>query len=218
MVVRVAERAQASGASSVLVATDDERIASVCVAYGVPCEMTSNAHRTGTERIVEVVGRKGYSEDTLVVNVQGDEPFIEPALIARVAEELTHRFGVEMATAACPITDRYTFLDPSAVKVVRDAAGCAMYFSRAPIPFGHALPAMTLRHLGLYAYRVGFLQRYAQLSPCPMEATESLEQLRVLWHGYRIAVAVVADVAARGVDTREDLARARQRGCWSRRV
>jgi 3-deoxy-manno-octulosonate cytidylyltransferase (CMP-KDO synthetase) len=215
MVVRVAERAQASGASAVLVATDDERIAHACTAHGVKWTMTRSDHATGTDRIAEVVTREGYNDDTIVVNVQGDEPKIEPALIRDVATQLAHHPLAAMATAAHPITDRETFVNPNVVKVVLDETGCAMYFSRAPIPFprdaelagASALPEgmLALRHIGLYAYRAGFLKAYPHLPPCPLEAFEALEQLRALWHGHRIAVAVVHYTPAPGVDTAGDL-------------
>ncbi len=216
MVVSVAEQAQASGASAVLVATDDERIAQACTAHGVKWTMTRSDHPTGTDRIAEVVTREGYPDDTIVVNVQGDEPKIEPALIGQVAAELASHSGAAMATAAHPIADRDTFFNPNAVKVVLDQAGCALYFSRAPIPFPRdaglartaTLPAgiPALRHIGIYAYRAGFLKTYPQLAACPLEAFEALEQLRALWHGHRIAVAVVHYTPAPGVDTAEDLA------------
>ncbi len=216
MVVRVAERALASGASAVLVATDDERIARACATHGVRSIMTRSDHATGTDRIAEVAAREGLADDAIVVNVQGDEPLIEPALIQRVAAELAHHPVAAMATAAHPITDRATFLNPNVVKVVLDEAGCAMYFSRAPIPFPRdaeragapQLPAALpgLRHVGLYAYRAGFLAAFPRLAPCPLEAFEALEQLRALWHGHRIAVAIVDHAPAPGVDTAEDLA------------
>jgi 3-deoxy-manno-octulosonate cytidylyltransferase (CMP-KDO synthetase) len=216
MVVRVAARARASGASAVLVATDDERIAHACAAHGVRCIMTRGDHATGTDRIAEVAIREGLAEDAIVVNVQGDEPLLEPALIRGVAAHLAHHPVAAMATAAHAITDRETFLNPNVVKVVLDEAGCAMYFSRAPIPFprdasqtgAQQLPAglPALRHVGLYAYRVGFLKAYPHLVACPLEQFEALEQLRALWHGHRIAVAIVDHPPAPGVDTAEDLA------------
>lgn len=216
MVVLVAERAEASGASTVLVATDDERIARACTAHGVKWTMTRSDHPTGTDRIAEVVTREGYHDDTIVVNVQGDEPNVEPALIRDVATQLAHHPVAAMATAAHPIRDRESFFNPNVVKVVLDEAGCALYFSRAPIPFPRdaelarastlptGLPA--LRHIGLYAYRAGFLKSYPHLARCPLEAFEALEQLRALWHGHRIAVAVVHYTPAPGVDTAQDLA------------
>jgi 3-deoxy-manno-octulosonate cytidylyltransferase (CMP-KDO synthetase) len=219
MVVRVAERARASGATSVLVATDDERIARACTAHGVKWTMTRSDHATGTDRIAEVVAREGYADDTIVVNVQGDEPLIEPALVRDVASQLAHHPVAAMATAAHPIADREMLWNPNVVKVVRDESGCALYFSRAPIPFPRdaelaraaALPAglLALRHIGLYAYRAGFLKGYPHLAPSPLEQFEALEQLRALWHGHRIAVAVVDHPPAPGVDSAEDLAAVR---------
>lgn len=219
MVVRVAENAKKSGASAVLVATDDERIADKCQEHGVPWLMTRNDHATGTDRIAEAVTREGYADDTIVVNVQGDEPNIQSTLIRNVAAELARHPVAAMATAAHHITDRETFFNPNVVKVVRDDTGCAMYFSRAPIPFPRdaelrgatTLPAgmLALRHIGIYAYRVGFLKAYPHLAPCPLEAFEALEQLRALWHGHRIAVAVVDQAPGPGVDSAGDVAVAR---------
>lgn len=216
MVVRVAEKAHASGASAVLVATDDARIADKCEAHGVRWVMTRSNHPTGTDRIAEVVTRGGYADDAIVVNVQGDEPHIEPALIRNVAEHLADHPQAAMATAAHLITDRETFFNPNVVKVVLDETGSAMYFSRAPIPFPRdaelaraaALPAglPALRHIGIYAYRAGFLKAYPNLPTCRVEGFEALEQLRALSHGHRIAVAVVHYTPAPGVDTAEDLA------------
>lgn len=215
MVVRVAERARASGARDVIVATDDARIAEKCDQHGVRYLMTRTDHATGTDRIAEVAVREGYGDDTIVVNVQGDEPLIEAALIRRVAGELAHHPVAAMATAAHSIADRDMLWNPNVVKVVLDEAGCALYFSRAPIPFPRdselaraaALPQHlpALRHVGLYAYRTGFLKAYPRLAPCPLEAFEALEQLRALWHGHRIAVAVIDHAPAPGVDTEADL-------------
>jgi 3-deoxy-manno-octulosonate cytidylyltransferase (CMP-KDO synthetase) len=225
MVVRVAEKAQESGASIVLVATDDGRIAEKCTEHGVACTMTRGDHATGTDRIAEVVTRERYDDDTIVVNVQGDEPNIEPTLIRDVATQLAtwpHSANhpvPKMATAAHSIADRETFFNPNVVKVVRDQEGCALYFSRAAIPFprdselaraASLPPGMpALRHIGIYAYRAGFLKAYPHLAACPFEEFEALEQLRALWHGHRIAVAVVHCTPAPGVDTAEDLAVAR---------
>lgn len=219
MVIRVAERARASGACKVIVATDDERIAHACAAHGVDCMLTRSDHATGTDRIAEVAAREGFADDMIIVNVQGDEPLIEPALVAAVAGYLAGQPSAAIATAAHPIRDRATFVNPNVVKVVLDDTGCALYFSRAPIPFPRdagltgdpALPAglPALRHVGLYAYRTRFLKLYPELSPSPLEVFEALEQLRALWHGHRIAVAVVEHAPAPGVDTTEDLARVR---------
>ena len=217
MVVHVAERAVASGAATVLVATDDARIAQACQQHGVTAVLTRTDHATGTDRIAEVVVEAGMPDDAIVVNVQGDEPLIDPALIGEIANRLALHPVAAMATAAHPITDRETFLNPNVVKVVLDGSGCALYFSRAPIPYPRdaeqagtkempaGLPA--LRHVGLYAYRVGFLKTYPGLAPSPLEAFEALEQLRALWHGHRIAVAIALHQPAPGVDSAEDVAR-----------
>jgi len=219
MVVRVAEQARSSGATSVLVATDDERIARACAAHGVRHLMTRSDHATGTDRIAEVAVREGLADGEIVVNVQGDEPLIDPSLIRGVASALARQPGAAMATAAHPISDWDTFVNPNAVKVVLDHSGFALYFSRAPIPFpreterqsGTTLPVglPALRHIGLYAYRVGYLKAYPRLEAGPLEQFEALEQLRALWHGHRIAVDVVDHPPAPGVDTPEDLARVR---------
>ena len=219
MVAHVAERARASGARSVLVATDDQRIASAARAHGVECVMTRADHASGTERIAEVAATQGWSDATIVVNVQGDEPLIEPALIAQVAAALARDAEVSVSTACHPIRDADSVANPDVVKVALDARGRALYFSRAPIPFARdayaglfdgARPAPPVglpfyRHIGIYAYRAGFLRAYAALAESPLERFEALEQLRVLWHGHRIAVAVSTRVAPPGVDTPADL-------------
>ena len=219
MVARVAERARASGARSVLVATDDQRIASAARAHGVDAAMTRAEHASGTERIAEVAAAQGWSDATIVVNVQGDEPLIEPQLIADVAAALARDAQASVSTACSPIGDAQSVADPNVVKVVLDANRRALYFSRAPIPFAReayaglfdgARPAPPeglpfYRHIGIYAYRANFLRTYAALAESPLERFEALEQLRVLWHGYHIAVAVSARAAPPGVDTPEDL-------------
>ena len=180
--------------------------------------MTSPGHQSGTERLVEVVEKLGWPDDTLVVNVQGDEPLIDPGLIREAARQLVLHDDAVMATLAHPIHDHDDFMNPNVVKVVADEAGYAVYFSRAPIPWPrdafaarqpmpHELGA--LRHIGLYAYRAGFLRTYAGLAASPLERHEMLEQLRVLWHGYRIRLGTTAAAPAAGVDTPEDLARVR---------
>ena len=218
MVVHVVERALQSGAQSVVVATDDARVQEVVSAAGYQVLMTSPDHASGTERLVEVVDTLGWADDTLVVNVQGDEPLLDPQYIRAVAQQLATHADAVMATLAHPIVEQGEFMNPNVVKVVCDAQGYAMYFSRAPIPWprdalagGQVLPADApiLRHIGLYAYRAGFLKTYAQLAPSPLEGCEMLEQLRVLWHGYRISLGIIAEAAAPGVDTPEDLARVR---------
>ncbi len=220
MVLRVLERALAAGAGDVVVATDDARVRDAVEAAGHQALMTSPDHQSGTERLVEVVEVLGWPDDTLVVNVQGDEPLIDPALIREAARQLVLHDDAAVATLAHPIHDHADFMNPNVVKVVADEAGYAVYFSRAPIPWPrdafaarqpmpHELGA--LRHIGLYAYRAGFLRTHATLAASPLERHEMLEQLRVLWHGYRISLGVVPGAPAAGVDTPEDLARVRAR-------
>jgi 3-deoxy-manno-octulosonate cytidylyltransferase (CMP-KDO synthetase) len=219
MVVRVAERARLSGASAVVIATDHADILAAAREHGVDALMTRAEHATGTDRIAEVVMQLGLADDAIVVNLQGDEPLAPPQLLVQVAELLSDRDDAAMATACHAIHDRQDVLSPNVVKVTLDKRGYAHYFSRAPIPFwrdgfgqGRAdLPAQDayFRHVGLYAYRAGFLRTYGSLAPAPAEQLESLEQLRALWHGYRIAVAVCAEAPPAGVDTPEDLAQVR---------
>lgn len=219
MVVRVAERAAQSGASEILVATDHEEVRAAVERHGFAAVMTRVDHASGTDRIAEVAVRLGWGDDTVVVNVQGDEPLIDPALIGRVAAELAHDADAAVATACHPIADVKEFFNPNVVKVITDVRGHALYFSRAPIPWPRdafaadrtrlpdGLPAR--RHVGIYAYRCSFLRRYGVLSPSPLEAFEALEQLRVLWHGFRIRVAMIDHAPESGVDTPEDLERIR---------
>jgi 3-deoxy-manno-octulosonate cytidylyltransferase (CMP-KDO synthetase) len=217
MVVRVAERATLSGASQIVVATDHQDIVAACREHGVDVRMTRADHPSGTDRIAEVAAAMGLAADAVVVNVQGDEPLIDPQLVAATASLI--RDGVPMATAAHPITDTQDVFNPNVVKVVLDKAGRALYFSRATIPWhrdGFAkskdvLPSgyKPLRHIGLYAYSNAFLQAYPGLAQSPLEQIEALEQLRVLWHGYPIAVHVTENAPPAGVDTPEDLERAR---------
>ncbi|OWW21573.1 3-deoxy-manno-octulosonate cytidylyltransferase [Noviherbaspirillum denitrificans] len=217
MVVRVAERAVQSGASQVAVATDHADILAACRDHGVVAHMTRADHPSGTDRIAEVAAAMSLPGDAVVVNVQGDEPLIDPALIAATAKLIAP--DVPMATAAHPIADTAEIFNPNVVKVVLDMTGRALYFSRATIPWhrdGFAqsketIPAgyMPLRHIGLYAYSNAFLQDYPRLALSPLEQIEALEQLRVLWHGYPIAVHVTPNAPAAGVDTPEDLARVR---------
>ncbi|MGA9164552.1 MAG: 3-deoxy-manno-octulosonate cytidylyltransferase [Thiobacillus sp.] len=218
MVLHVVERALQAGAESVVVATDDERVQQAVEAAGYPVIMTSPDHQSGTERLVEVAETLGWADDTLVVNVQGDEPLIDPALIREAARQLVLHDDAVMATLAHPIHDHADFINPNVVKVVTDEAGYALYFSRAPIPWPRDAFAMqrtmphelgALRHIGLYAYRAGFLRTYASLAASPLERFEMLEQLRVLWHGYRISLGITPTAPAPGVDTPEDLARVR---------
>jgi 3-deoxy-manno-octulosonate cytidylyltransferase (CMP-KDO synthetase) len=218
MVVRVAERAAESGASRIVVATDHADIAAACAAHGIEVCMTRADHPTGTDRIAEVARALNLAPDEVVVNLQGDEPLIDPALLAACASRIAG--DTPMATCAHPITDAADVLNPHVVKVVLDKFGRALYFSRAAIPWHRdafaqsrlQLPAgyAPLRHIGLYAYSNAFLQLYPGLAPAPLEAVEALEQLRVLWHGYPIAVHITDAAPAAGVDTPDDLARVRR--------
>jgi len=219
MVLRVLERALLAGAESVVVATDDTRVQQAVEAAGYQALMTSPDHQSGTERLVEVAETLGWPDHTLVVNVQGDEPLIEPELIREAARQLVLHDDAVMATLAHPIHDHADFINPNVVKVVADEAGYAVYFSRAPIPWPRdAFAAQAdmpqelgaLRHIGLYAYRAGFLRAYAGLAPSPLERHEMLEQLRVIWHGHRISLGITPTAPAPGVDTPEDLERVRQ--------
>lgn len=219
MIARVIERARRSHAAEIIVATDDERIAQAARTEGCPSVLTSAAHASGTDRLAEVVCLQGWGDGEIVVNVQGDEPLIDPALIDAVAEALAADEEAAIATAACPIVEPDDFFSPQVVKVVVDGRGRALYFSRAPIPWhrdgfasqSRRFPASfaPLRHIGIYAYRAGFLRRFTTLSPAPLEQWEALEQLRALWHGYSIRVAHWRQIALPGVDTPEDLARVR---------
>jgi 3-deoxy-manno-octulosonate cytidylyltransferase (CMP-KDO synthetase) len=205
MVVHVCERAVASGARSVAVATDDERIFKAVEQAGHRALMTRAAHPSGTDRIAEAAAALGLAAEDIVVNVQGDEPLIEPGLIRDVAAMLERNREASMATACHPIHDEASLANPNVVKVVLDAAGYALYFSRSRIPFPRETGGICYRHAGIYAYRTGFLQRFAGLPVSAIEKTEALEQLRALWHGYRIAVAVSAAQIPPGVDTPQDL-------------
>jgi 3-deoxy-manno-octulosonate cytidylyltransferase (CMP-KDO synthetase) len=217
MIEHVVERARASGAAEVVVATDDRRVLDACAACGVQAELTGIDHHSGSDRIAEVITRRGWDSETVVVNLQGDEPCMPPGLIGQVARNLMGQARARMATLAFPIGDAETLFDPHVVKVVTDAAGYALYFSRAPLPWHRdefmgrrtRLPAGVtfLRHIGLYAYRAGFLARYLSWEPSPLELAESLEQLRVLWHGEHIHVGIAESEPGLGVDTAQDLAR-----------
>jgi 3-deoxy-manno-octulosonate cytidylyltransferase (CMP-KDO synthetase) len=221
MVVRVAERARLAGAEEIWVATDHAEVRDAVEAHEYAAVMTRGDHPTGTDRLAEVVAQRGWSNDTLIVNVQGDEPLIDPEIIVQTARQLAVS-GADIATVAHPITDPADFFNPNVVKVVCRADGDAAYFSRAPIPYardhfareggGASLPDNfpAYRHVGLYAYRASFLKAYSGLTAAPTEHFESLEQLRALWHGYRISVAIVDHAPAAGVDTPEDAARMRK--------
>ncbi|AKD24626.1 3-deoxy-D-manno-octulosonate cytidylyltransferase [Polynucleobacter duraquae] len=214
MVIRVAERAQQSNAQSVVVATDSPEIQAVCDQYRIECLLTSADHPTGTDRIAEVAQLLKLPADTLVVNVQGDEPLIPPELINQVAQTLADNVTCAISTVAVPIVDAAEITNPNVVKVVLNRANEALYFSRATIPFVRdpdSKQTIThLRHLGIYAYRADFLEAYTRLDPAPPEQTEALEQLRALWNGYRIAVHTASKAPPAGVDTVEDLERVRR--------
>ncbi len=220
LVLHVARRALAAGAREVWVAADDARIAAALDGCGVRIAMTSPLHASGTDRLAECATTAGWADDTIVVNLQGDEPFA-PASGIRAAAETLAVTNADMATLATPVEDAATLFDPNAVKVVRAANGDALYFSRAPVPWPRDAFAADrsqlppgghwLRHIGIYAYRAGFLRRFAAMTPGRLEQVESLEQLRVLEAGYRIAVALSPEEFPPGVDTPEDLARAQAR-------
>ena len=228
MILHVVDRAVASGAASVCVATDHQPVFDAVVGARSNAVMTRPDHPSGTDRLAEVVARYQWADNEIVVNVQGDEPLIDPELIAAVAQALAGSPTAMVATAAHAISEVADFLNPNVVKVVCDSSGHALYFSRAPIPWPRdafaadrgqlpsGLPVM--RHVGIYAYRVSFLRRYASLAVSPLEQWEALEQLRVLWHGERIAVLAVEHAPEPGVDTAEDLERVRQAFDRSRSV
>jgi 3-deoxy-manno-octulosonate cytidylyltransferase (CMP-KDO synthetase) len=220
MIAWVARQAEKSGAAQVIVATDHPAIAQVVEACGYDAVMTRSDHASGTDRIAEVVAKRALGPRRIVVNVQGDEPLIEPALIRRVAERLARERGARIATACHPLRDAAELTDPNVVKVVLDREGYALYFSRAPIPYARdayaggirAIPAglPAYRHLGIYAYRCEFLRAFKRLTPVPIERFEALEQLRALAHGFRVSVAVTRSAPHRGVDTPEDLEHVRR--------
>ena len=218
MVVRVAEQAALSGAVDICVATDDAGIFDAVASHGYAVVMTRADHPSGTDRIAEVSALRGWHADEIIVNVQGDEPLIEPALIRLVAASLQEHPEAAMATVSHALHDKAAAFNPNVVKVVCDKLGYALYFSRAPIPYARDAYAAggdrptdlpLQRHVGIYAYRAGFLKTYSQLTPAAIETLESLEQLRVLWHGYKISVAETTHEPAAGVDTAEDLERVR---------
>ncbi len=219
MVVRVAQRARQSAAARVVVATDSASILAACNQHGVEAILTRHDHPSGSDRLAEACGLLGLTDDDRVVNVQGDEPLIDPQLVNAVAGLLDLHPDAAMSTAAHPIQEVSEFRNPNVVKVVTDSNGIALYFSRAPIPWwrdgsavgeaGLPVHPHALRHVGLYGYRVGFLREFPRLPPAPIESCESLEQLRAIWHGHRIAVHVTTDPPGLGVDTPDDLARVR---------
>lgn len=220
MVVRVVERAILSGAEEVIVATDDMRIVEVIANHGFKAVMTQASHQSGTDRIAEIAKKMTWADDVIVVNVQGDEPLIDPTTIQQVAQKLAGDQTAVMSTACFPISSGEDFFNPNVVKVVLNAQSQALYFSRAPIPYprdgvsvgvlkvDHQLKAY--RHIGLYAYRADFLKKYASLTPAAIEDIESLEQLRVLHHGYKIVVDVLQTQPPIGVDTQDDIEKVRK--------
>lgn len=219
MVVRVAQRAEQSGAAQVVVAADSPRIADACSAHGVRAVLTRADHPSGSDRLAEACELLGLEQDDLVVNVQGDEPLIDPALIDAVADLLAKSPQASMSTAAHPIASVEEFRNPNVVKVVLQSDGIALYFSRAPIPwwrdgFAQGVAGLPdpapLRHIGIYGYRAGFLRAFPRMPQAPVESCEALEQLRALWHGHRIAVHVTQADPGAGVDTPEDLERVRR--------
>jgi 3-deoxy-manno-octulosonate cytidylyltransferase (CMP-KDO synthetase) len=229
MVVRVAEQAKQSGAQQILIATDHEPILSAVRQHGFEACMTRADHSSGTDRIAEVVAQQNWADETIVVNVQGDEPLIPPALIRSVAKHLFDHPECAIATACHPIHDEASMRNPNIVKAVLDKDGNALYFSRAPIPYPRDIFAATsltpalsrgerelpatipvLRHIGIYAYRASFLRAFGQLAPAAIEQIEALEQLRALWHGYKIGVTITHEAPPSGVDTEADLLAARK--------
>lgn len=223
MLQHVYERALASNATSVTIATDDDRIAKAAENFNAKVCMTSTEHSCGTSRIVEAIITLNFPDDAIIVNVQGDEPLIPPVIIQQVAENLATRPNMQAATLCLPIENTKELFDPNVVKVVTDNFGAALYFSRAPIPWERdnfstknnnltdtTLSSIHYRHIGIYAYRVGFLKKYATWLPCTLEESEKLEQLRILWNGCKIHVAVAKAVSPIGVDNLEDLEKVRE--------
>jgi len=216
MIERVYECARASGAKRVIVATDHSRIRSIVQGFGGEVCMTAAHHQSGTDRIAEVISVLALDPEEIVVNLQGDEPLMPATLISQVADTLRTHPQAAMSTACHAIHDRRSLMDPNIVKLVTDCNGFALYFSRAPIPWAREemsragdFSVNAVRHIGIYAYRAGFVSRYAAWPPCPLERIEALEQLRVLWNGERIAVHTTPEAPPGGIDTPEDLERVR---------
>ncbi|OOF64524.1 3-deoxy-manno-octulosonate cytidylyltransferase [Rodentibacter pneumotropicus] len=220
MIQHVFEKAQQSGANRVIVATDNEKVAAVAQGFGAEVCMTSEQHNSGTERLAEVVAKLAVPDDEIIVNIQGDEPLIPPVIVRQVAENLA-KFNVNMATLAVKIHEAKELFNPNVVKVLTDKNGYVLYFSRSVIPYDRdqfmglqdmakaTLAEIYLRHIGIYAYRAGFIKKYVQWAPTQLENLEKLEQLRVLWNGERIHVELAKEVPAVGVDTVEDLEKVR---------
>jgi len=217
MVVRVAQRVMsvAGGGGRVVVAADDAAILVACRSHGIDAVLTRTDHLSGSDRLAEACDLLGLQDTDIVVNVQGDEPLIDPGLVSAVARLLAQQPQTSMSTAAHAINNWHDFTNPNVVKVVLDARHHAMYFSRAAIPHWRDQPGTLpnpapLRHIGIYGYRVSFLRQFPGMTPAPLEVLEALEQLRAMWHGHRIAVHVTAHAPGAGVDTPEDLARVRR--------
>jgi 3-deoxy-manno-octulosonate cytidylyltransferase (CMP-KDO synthetase) len=219
MIVRVAQRVRSGvpEATRVVVAADDEAILTACARHGIDAVLTRKDHPSGSDRLAQACDLLALEDDQIVVNVQGDEPLIDPQLVNAVAQLLDQHAQASMSTAAHPLHDVAEFLNPNVVKVALDAQNMALYFSRAPIPYWRDQPTpptlpqpLPLRHIGIYGYRVKFLRQFPKLTQSPLEVTESLEQLRAMWHGYRIAVHITPDAPGPGVDTPQDLERVRQ--------
>jgi len=213
MIQHVFERGKAAadavGFDQIIIATDDARIQTCCETFGARVCMTSKSHETGSDRLAEVVTQNGWADDTIVVNLQGDEPLTPISSLEQVAQNLAQNPQASIATLATPINTEASYHDPNVVKVVTDKQGMALYFSRASIPLQREgeLPIkdVALRHIGIYAYRAAYLKQFAQMEPSPLEQLEKLEQLRAMWHGAKIHVALANDVPGHGVDTEEDL-------------
>jgi len=215
MLEHVYDRALDSGAKHVVIATDDDRIMDECRSFSATACMTSTQHQSGTDRIAEVITLMDWKDDMIIVNLQGDEPLMRPELIKQVAADLAEQPAASMSTLCSPIHTAAELFDPNVVKVVMDSTGFALYFSRAPIPWDRDSFAQDMkslpdeqghyRHIGLYAYKAGFIRQYSQLPSCHIERSESLEQLRALWNGHRIHVSLTEEPPGHGVDTREDL-------------
>ncbi|GAA0402652.1 3-deoxy-manno-octulosonate cytidylyltransferase [Cocleimonas flava] len=213
MIQHVYERAQEAAAEvgfeAIIVATDDERIKDACESFGAEVCMTSKDHETGSDRLAEVVALKQWADDTIVVNLQGDEPLTPITSLKQVATNLSNNTESAIATLSTPIHTEAEYNDPNVVKVVTDKQGLALYFSRSPIPMqrdaGIEISQFAQRHIGIYAYRASYLKSFASMEPCQIENLEKLEQLRAMWHGARIHVEVAEQVPGHGVDTEDDL-------------
>lgn len=213
MIQHVFERAQdaasAVGFEEIIIATDDGRIQKTCQGFGATVCMTSAKHETGSDRLAEVVALNGWADDTIVVNLQGDEPLTPISILKQVATNLANNPEASIATLSTPLSSEEEYNDPNVVKVVSDKNGMALYFSRASIPFqrddGNNVSDFCFRHIGIYAYRAGYLKSFAAMEPCQIEQLEKLEQLRAMWHGARIHVAIAKEVPGHGVDTEADL-------------